>query len=518
MKRLIILIFVLLINVCTFAVRIPSGSTDRDIAFAAVDGTDLKTRETGLTSFTAYYTLDDSGTATAMTTPTVAELSSSNMPGVYMLSIDESGMTTLTAGHDTEELVIHITHASMAPVTRVIEIYRPDTTEGQTVTVAGGRVEANVTYWAGTAAVDGDADGRPDTDNTDKAGYSLTQSFPTNFADMAITASTGEVAGDMVKVSGDGPAADSLESMLDGTGGGTLELEYLNVNSDFYANTASFSSFGTHSFSVTGGMALTSSSGPGLTVGTTALNTDAILATGTGTGHGMHLVAVDGAGMYTEGKLAGIRAIDLDGPDDFWADRTGNQTGVIWGSWGETFVNDSTIDWTTTRLAKLAAFLDSGWDDFWEMTEDDAGARRYTSNALEQAPAGGGGGTATLANQTTIMDDLALVKSQTDKFSFSGSGPYDVKATLDGEQVVLAPDGLDYVSTDDPPYDVSTYTFRDMVHWLYGRYAYVTIWDSVGGLQLRVRNSSNTGDLTRQPLNKAGNVQTIGAIQDGAAD
>ena len=105
--------------------RIPSAAVDRLVFFIAVDAVDLKTRETGLTTFTVYYCIDD-GSATAMTTPTVVELDSTNMPGVYSLLIDESGMTILAAGHDTEELVLHITQASMAPVTRAIEIYRSD--------------------------------------------------------------------------------------------------------------------------------------------------------------------------------------------------------------------------------------------------------------------------------------------------------------------------------------------------------------------------------------------------------
>jgi len=114
--------------------RIPSGTTNRYIYFVAVDSADLSTRETGLSSFTVYYEIAN-GTATAMTTPTVTEADATNMPGVYSLLIDESGMTTLTSGHDTAELVLHITQASMAPVTRVIEIYRVKATEGNTLDV-----------------------------------------------------------------------------------------------------------------------------------------------------------------------------------------------------------------------------------------------------------------------------------------------------------------------------------------------------------------------------------------------
>lgn len=123
--------------------RIPSGSTDRAIYFVAVDATDLKSRETGLTTFTVIYSLDG-GADASMTTPTVTEIDNTTMPGVYALDIDESGMTTLTAGHDTEELCVHITQASMAPVTRVVEIYRPKFTEGQGATMANNRVDSEV--------------------------------------------------------------------------------------------------------------------------------------------------------------------------------------------------------------------------------------------------------------------------------------------------------------------------------------------------------------------------------------
>ncbi len=48
-------------------------------------------------------------------------------------------------------------------------------------------------------------------------------------------------------------------------------------------------------------------------------------------------------------------------------------------------------------------------DHVWEMTEDDGGTRRLTTNALEQAPSGSGGD-ATAANQATIITHLTDVK------------------------------------------------------------------------------------------------------------
>lgn len=126
---------------------VASGSTDRKVPFVAVDATDLKTRETGLSSFTVYRSRDG-GTATAYTTPTVAEASAANMPGLYWLTLDED--TTIAAGHDEEQYVVHITQASMAPVTLAVTLYRPKFTEGQSATMANNAVDADIERLQGT--------------------------------------------------------------------------------------------------------------------------------------------------------------------------------------------------------------------------------------------------------------------------------------------------------------------------------------------------------------------------------
>ncbi len=112
--------------------RIPSGKIDQVIYFVAVDSTDLKTRKTGLSGFTVYRSRNG-GVATVYTTPTVTELSAANMPGVYALLVDED--TTIAATSDSEEMLLHITVATMAPVSRAIELYRRDTTTGRTLAV-----------------------------------------------------------------------------------------------------------------------------------------------------------------------------------------------------------------------------------------------------------------------------------------------------------------------------------------------------------------------------------------------
>ena len=120
--------------------RIPSGVTDQYIYFVAVDSTDLKTRETGLTTFTVYRSRNGAAAA-AFTTPTVNEVDATNLPGVYELLLDED--MTIGSGNDSEEMVFHITQASMAPVTRTIELYRPKITAGETLTVASGVADAD---------------------------------------------------------------------------------------------------------------------------------------------------------------------------------------------------------------------------------------------------------------------------------------------------------------------------------------------------------------------------------------
>ncbi len=112
--------------------RIPSETTDQYVPFVAVDSTDRLTLETGLTGFTVYRQREN-GTATLMTTPTTIESSSANMAGLYKLLCDED--MTIGSGNDEEEMTFRITHASMAPVTVSIQLFRPKLTEGNTLDV-----------------------------------------------------------------------------------------------------------------------------------------------------------------------------------------------------------------------------------------------------------------------------------------------------------------------------------------------------------------------------------------------
>ena len=157
--------------------RIPSGVTDQYIYFVAVDSTDFTTRETSLTGFTVYRSRNG-GTATAYTTPTINETDDVNMPGVYELLLDED--MTLTAGNDSEEVCLHITHGSMAPVTRTFELYRVKLTAGRTLDVdADGGIPWNS---------DWDAEVQSEV-NDGLVAYNVatTGNLPTNFGSMVIS-------------------------------------------------------------------------------------------------------------------------------------------------------------------------------------------------------------------------------------------------------------------------------------------------------------------------------------------
>lgn len=117
--------------------RIPSGKVDQVLFFVAFDSSDHVTRKTGLSSFTVYRSRNG-GTATVYTTPTVTELSSANMPGVYALLIDED--TTIGTNSNSEEYAVHITASGMDPVTRTAELYRDGTLAANLESVPRGTV------------------------------------------------------------------------------------------------------------------------------------------------------------------------------------------------------------------------------------------------------------------------------------------------------------------------------------------------------------------------------------------
>ncbi len=146
MKTLfVVLVLLYLASVGVSYQEVTAGSSNEYIYFIAVDSIDLHTRETGLLSagFTVYYSIGG-GVATAMTTPTVAELDGTNQPGEYSLLIDEVGMTTLGATKDQSNMILSISHASIDRVSMAVVVKRDKITSGQTLTVASGAADSDV--------------------------------------------------------------------------------------------------------------------------------------------------------------------------------------------------------------------------------------------------------------------------------------------------------------------------------------------------------------------------------------
>jgi hypothetical protein len=201
--------------------RFQSGITDQYIYFVAVDSTDLKTRETGLSSFTVYRSRNG-GAAAAYTTPTINETDSTNMPGVYELLLDED--MTIDSGDDSQAVVLHITQASMAPVTLTYELYRPVVTAGGTLTVTAGLASANATQIGGTAQTGRDLGASVLlSSGTGTGQVTLTSgrvnADVTHIATAAVSTTTAQLGVNVVQISADATAADNLELAYDDTAG-----------------------------------------------------------------------------------------------------------------------------------------------------------------------------------------------------------------------------------------------------------------------------------------------------------
>lgn len=105
--------------------RILSGVTDQYCYFRAISSTDHESTLTGLVAgdFNVWRSRNG-GTATQYTTPTITEVSGSNMQGIYKLLLDED--MTLDAGDYSQEMVLRITGTGMKRVDKFIEIFRRD--------------------------------------------------------------------------------------------------------------------------------------------------------------------------------------------------------------------------------------------------------------------------------------------------------------------------------------------------------------------------------------------------------
>jgi hypothetical protein len=171
MKRALTVLLLSMLATCpALAQCIRSAEVDQYTYFVAVDPTDKVTRETGLSSFTVQRSRKGAAEV-AYTTPTTTEIDATNMPGVYGLLLDED--TTLDAGDDSQNMTLHITHASMEPVTKEICIERPKITEGQTVTAANSALDADIERLQGSAIATPTTAGVLEVDPTHWLGAAL---------------------------------------------------------------------------------------------------------------------------------------------------------------------------------------------------------------------------------------------------------------------------------------------------------------------------------------------------------
>lgn len=425
MKRLILALCLLLPGVALAQVSIPSGSTAHYVPFIAVDSTDKVTRETGLSSFTVYRKREN-GTLTAMTTPTVVEDSSSNAPGVYRLLLDED--TTIGAGNDTEVMTLHITHAGMEPVTMTVNLYRPKLTAGQTLTISGGSANAAVQSVASNAinraAFDDDTNGMFGI-----VGYGTAQSATSTSLTLANgavvkpgwtlniiggSAGIGEAAL-VTEVSGSGTSTPVAtisgwaggvtptgtigyvafgSAPGEGGDGGGLDAEGIrdaiglaSANLDTQLSTIDGNVDSILADTGTDGVVVASGSKTGYSIGSGGITSasfanDSITAAAaasdfgaeirTGLATGTNLTALQGDVTTLLSRLTSTRGGYLDKL---------NITGDVASATALQTVDD-VVDALQVILDKLDTAMEADGEEY-----------RFTANALEQAPAGEGGGT-----------------------------------------------------------------------------------------------------------------------------
>lgn len=119
-----------------------SGSTNEFLHFVALSTADHVSRVTGLTSFNVYAAATSASTGSTYGI-TVAEVNSTQMPGVYRVQLNDSTLMTIASGVDHREICLHIT-SSMDPVTRTFDLYRRAVTSGVTLTVNSSGEPTNV--------------------------------------------------------------------------------------------------------------------------------------------------------------------------------------------------------------------------------------------------------------------------------------------------------------------------------------------------------------------------------------
>ena len=201
----------------------------------STDGTALTGLVYNSSGLICYYKKGTTGTLTALTLATqtatgthsdggFVELSSTNMPGQYRIDISD---TIVASGNDRATVVLSGA-TNMQPCQINIEITDP-------LTITGGRIEADVTYWNGSAVATPATAGVPSVDSVYWAGSATgtgntaLATPPTNFADLSITATTGRV--DVASVAGTAQTANDNGAdlaLITGADGVTLATSQAN--------------------------------------------------------------------------------------------------------------------------------------------------------------------------------------------------------------------------------------------------------------------------------------------------
>lgn len=201
MQTKALLIWLCLVS-CCFAQRVVKQSTAYDLRVVMYDSTDHVTEKTGLT---LTVTEAKSGTNSySSISPSVTAIGN----GAYNIALTTSHLDTIG------DTLIRITGTAADPVTIPL-VVRANVLGDNLPTIvqstvngaltglsfaAGALDKSKSTGWNDIAAVDVWAAGTRTLTgtvtvgtNNDKTGYSLTQAFPTNFADLTISATTGRV-------------------------------------------------------------------------------------------------------------------------------------------------------------------------------------------------------------------------------------------------------------------------------------------------------------------------------------
>ena len=191
---------------------VKAGSTSRREYVLILDSTSTAgAGDTGLlynTSGLKAYYIRPGGSSTAITlaTQTVTgayssggfvEVDATNMPGIYRFDVPDA---VFAAGVD-HAIVMLSGATGMAPVALEYDLvaYDPQDTVRLGLTalpnVASGSAGAIITSGTGTAQLSTTSGNVTVGTNNDKSGYSLTQTFPSNFSSLAITAGGAVTAG-----------------------------------------------------------------------------------------------------------------------------------------------------------------------------------------------------------------------------------------------------------------------------------------------------------------------------------